>query len=513
MKEKNQSRTKFTARNAIISIMKYVISIITAFSLRTFVFKYFGTEYSGLVSVFSNIITILSITELGIGSALIYKLYKPVAENDEQKIKTLLKYYKKVYGIIGLIILTLGLCLSPFLKFIVQEEVSINIYLIYAMFLINSVISYFMAHRRALIFASQKNYIENITLSISTIVIYPLQLVFILVLNNPYLYTACSILITILDLSMIYFVTNKRYKKIMSIKAPNIEENDKREIKKNAYALSFIKVASSVGQNVDSIIITSFLGLTIVAIYSNYLLIVTYLIAILNLFFSAIRASVGNFVATNTKEKSYELFKTIDFGFSWLIGFCSIALISLYQPFMAFWGQYADQNFILPIIIPILLSIYFFVDCNRGIVRIFKETAGHFWKDRFAPLISMVVNVGLSIALSFKFGLAGIVFATIVSILSAPVWLEVKILFNDVFQISQWHYWKDYIIKILVALIACGLTYFICSLISVVGFWGIIIKAIICLIVPNIVYLLAYFKTKAFANLKTYVLQLLVKKH
>ena len=311
----SESRKKNSSINLILALIKYTISIITAFTLRTLTLKAFGDVFSGLISLYSNIISILSITELGIGTALIYKLYKPVAENDNERTKTLLNVYKKVYYTISFIILGLGLLVLPFLNVLTKNASYSdgNIYFIFLFYLVNCVITYFVGHRKALLFTMQKNWAENLASSISAIVIFPVQIVVLLFIKNCYIYLFCSTLILIIESLIIFILSNKKYKEIKKCSSTKLAKDEKKELAKNTYAMACNKISNVAFKGVDSIIISSFLGVVSVFLYSNYYIILTYLFAILNLIFGAVRASVGNYVNTMPKEKVKELFNEFYF--------------------------------------------------------------------------------------------------------------------------------------------------------------------------------------------------------
>ena len=514
MAEKIETRTKYTAKNAFFSILKYVLAVITSFTLRSITLRFFGTEFVGLVSLCNNIISILAISELGIGTALVYKLYKPIAEDDKPQIKGLLSLYKKIYLIIGFIILCVGLIVMLFLNKLTDggNLEGINTYIIFAIFLLTSVLTYFMAHRRALLFTSQKNYIEMLSIILATIVIFPLQVISIVVVKNVYFYAVCNILLILVELAVIYFATRKKYGDIMKAETEPVSVETKKELKKNTYALALNKISNATAKNSDSIVISSILGLSVLALYTNYMVIITYVFAISSLIFSAVRASVGNFIHTHSKEDSLKLFKTINFAFNWIITFCTTSMLVIFQPFMAVWSTISRVDMILPITIPIILSAYFYIDTSREVVRIFKETSGIFWEDRWAPIVATIVNVGLSIGLGILIGLEGILLATIISILSMPVWLEVRVLYKGLFKTSQKSYWADYARNMLICLVCCLLTYVINSLIPLEGWWKFIISVVLCLIIPNVVCLIYGVNSEEFISLKTYVKNFLSSK-
>lgn len=507
MAKKEILRSKQSAKNAFFSLIKYVLSIVTSFSLRTLAITYFGQGFLGLSSLCSNILSVLSISELGIGTSLIYKLYKPMADDDKPKIKKLLLLYKKIYWIIGSIILAMGLVILPFLGYLTAGEVlqDINIYWVFVLFLVNSVVSYLNAHRRALIFANQKNYVEMISSTISMAVIFPLQIILIVLFKNIYFYVACNLLITLLDLVILNIVSKRQYKEIMLSANGEISKEDKTEIKKNTFALALTKISTVVFKGMDSIIISAILGVTVLGFYSNYYSIVTYVFAVMVLIFGAVKASVGNYIAGHNKEDVYKLFKTINLAFAWMITFCTVCLVTLFQPFMSVWGSLAKVDMMLSISVPFSLALYFYIDTNRECVRIFKETAGMFWKDRYCPLISAVFNLVLSVIMGKLIGIVGVILASVISIIVLPQWVEIKILYRDLFELPIIKYWTRYVINMIVMLVSCAITYLISIIIPLEGILLLIADIVLCLFIPNLICFLVYCRTNEFKALKQYI--------
>ena len=497
-----ESRKKNSSKNLVWALIKYTISIITAFTLRTLTLRAFGDIFSGLISLYSNIISILSITELGIGSALIYKMYKPVADGDDTKVRTLTMAYRKVYYVIAGIILTLGLIVLPFLKFLTGDVVleNGNIYFIFIFYLLNCLITYTVGHRKALLFTMQRNWIENLAMSVSMLLIFPVQILVLNIVKDFYIYLACETAIKSIECLIIVLCSNKYYKKIMMAPKEKLSKEDRRELAKNTYALAHSKIASQVFNGVDSVIISTCLGVVSVFLYSNYYLILTYLFSILNLVFTSVRASVGNYVNTKSREEIKVLFKQLNLASFLLICFCSVTLFCLYQPFMQWWGTLAENNMMLPITAPLIMAVYFYVDRCREMVKCFKETNGLFWNDRFIPLIAAVINIVLSILLAHFIGIEGVILASLISVI-LPAIVEVQITYKDLFKESSKAYWVDYLLKFGLCVLEAVGCFMLCELVPLVGIADMIVRLIICVTVTTIVNVLVFIKTETFKGL------------
>ncbi|MBE5755395.1 MAG: hypothetical protein E7341_01775 [Clostridiales bacterium] len=497
-----ESRKKNSSMNLIWALIKYTISIITAFTLRTLTLKAFGDVFSGLISLYSNIISILSITELGIGTALIYKMYKPVADGDDTKVRTLTVAYKKIYYAIAGIILTLGLIIMPFLSFLTGDIVlnNGNIYYVFIFYLVNCLITYTVGHRKALLFTMQRNWVENFAMSVSILVVFPVQIYILNIVKDFYIYLACETVIKIIECLIIVLCSNKYYKKIMKAPKERLSQEDRKELVKNTYALSYSRIASTVFTGVDSIIISTCLGVVSVFLYSNYYLILTYLFSILNLVFNAVRASVGNYINIKTLEETKTLFRQLNLASFFIVCFCGVTLFCLFQPFMYWWSGLANNNMLLPLIVPLIMSIYFYVDRSRQMVQIFKETAGLFWKDRFVPLFASILNIVLSIILAFVMGIEGVILASLISVL-LPAIVEIQITYKDLFKESPKRFWIDYIFKFGLFVLEMAGTFFICELIPLVGVLGLCVRIVVCFIITTMLNILIFMRTETFRGL------------
>lgn len=492
------TRTQNSSRNSIWAIIKFVLNVIVSFILRTMVLRFFGTEFSGLIASFSTIISMLAITELGIGGALVYKLYKPINDGDDEEVRCLLSVYKNIYYVIAGIILAIGMLVMPFLKTLTSGGIDgINIYILFFIFLLNSVITYFVGHRQALIFVSQRNFIESFAFVIATLVIFPLQILFLTKIQNVYYYILCNFVITLLQVIIILIASQKQYNRYKKAPRKAFAKEDKKELIKNTYAIFSHKISTMVFSSADTLIISIFLGLTAVTLYSNYYMIIAYLFSAFAALYNGVKASVGSYITTHTSEESLTLFKKLNLIFFILTCICSACLTGLFQPFIVFWGGLSNANLLLEPIIPFLFMIYFLMESRRGVVHAFKDTSGLFWGDRYLPLISSIINVALSILLLQFIGLKGIIIGTIVSLVPSMI-VETKITFNNVFKKSTKKYWVDYLLKDFLCLLICGLVYFICSFINITGILGLFVRLIICVLISTICLIVCFFKTTEF---------------
>lgn len=507
--EITQSRKTNVIRNTKYGILKYVIQIILQFLSRTIFIRVLGSEYLGLTSVFTSILNMLNFVELGMGSAIVFSMYKPISENDIETIKSLDTLYRKIYTIIATIVLCLGLILIPFLKYFITGTtalLNVNFTLIYLIYLANAIINYLSAHKRALLFAYQRNDIENKIKTITISLLYILQIITLLLFNNFLVYVILMPLTTLLDSFFIYLSSKKMFPKI-SGKSNKLNSQIEKEIKKNVLAMSMHQISGTVVTSTDSLIISILISTTLAGIYSNYYTITYTITCIFTLFTNALKGSVGNMIATSSVNNSNLLFKNLNMLFSIMTGFCTIALICLIQPFIAIWTGSID--FQLNFSIVLILCLQFYLTIMRFVPNMFKDCAGLMWNDRWKPVIEAITNLVVSIILAKTLGLIGVFIGTVVSTLIAPFWIEPYVLYKYYFKMNVWDYWKTYIFNTLATIIIGLITFFLCSLLPNYGIGIFIVKIGICCVVPISLYMLFYFKTpeyKYFINLiKSYL--------
>lgn len=491
------TRTDNIKRNLIFNVLKFVTQLVLQFVLRTVLIYTMGAEYLGINGLFTNIFAFLNLAELGIGTAIVFSMYKPIADNDVEKIKALQNLYKKFYLYISLVVLALGLVITPFLDFFIKEEVTvnINIYILFLMYLINTLAGYFSAHKRSLLFAYQRNDMEN---KIRTICIFGMSIIQIAVLaifKNYYIYFAVNILFTILECILIHLSANKLFPEIRG-KSDPLDKDTKKEITKNVSALSLHKMCSLIVSSTDNILISAFLGIAILGAYSNYALIIASIATLFGLITNALMGSVGDLIATRGKEYVYKKYKQIYIIFSYFSGFSCICLFVLIQPFIQVWT--GGGVYLLDLFTVVLICITFYFARMRTGVGILKECTGLFYQDMWRTIVEAVVNLVSSIIFVKWLGINGIFLGTILSTIVAPLWVEPYVLYKHYFKKSVWNYFKRYILDALIMVAGAVICYFVCSLIPDGGIWWLILKFAVCIILSNIVLILAYLPSKEF---------------
>lgn len=504
------NKTKNTIRNIIFGVITKIVQLILPFVIRTVFIYTLGIEYLGLNSLFTSILSVLSLSELGIGSAMVFSMYKPLADGDTDTICALMNLYRKCYRIIGLVITSIGILLLPFLQYLIHGKVpvGINIYIIYLITLFGTSITYFLfAYKNCILQVYQRNDIINkITVCLSLIQ-YTLQITILIFLKNYYCYLFVVPLISASNNIVIAFIVSRKYRQYTPIgKVPkSIIDN----IKKRVYALLLYKIGGIVLNSVDNIVISACLGLTILAVYNNYYYIITAIFGFLSIISLSMLAGVANSIVTESVEKNYNDFKTFLFMDLWIVGWCAITLFCLYQPFMKLW---VGVDYMFSDITVLLITILFYVWRIGDIVGVYKDGLGMWFEDRFRPFIGAVVNLVVNIILVNIIGINGVILSSIISILTITFPIAALTLFKNYFHISSKEFFFIQIKHFLIVLTGGICTYLLCNLVTINSFVGLFIRMLICIIVPNVIMLLFYHRSQQFGVAKIFVKNIIKRK-
>lgn len=500
------TRTQNVKRNLTFNIIKYIVQLILQFVSRTVLVYVLGAEYTGLNGLFTNIFSFLNLAELGIGSAIVFSMYKPLADGDYDQVRTLQRLYKKFYLCIALFVLVVGGVLTPFLDKLIsgKPNVDINIYIVYVMYLVNAVIGYISADKRSLLNAMQRNDIENKVNTICIFIMTALQIVVLLLFKNYYIYYSLTIVTTLMECIILQIFAIKKYP-FLKGNTVALEPSVKKNIAKNVAALSFHKIGTAAVFSTDNIIISAFCGLTILGYYSNYALIITSLNLVFSLITSSMQGSVGNLIASTDREYTHRKFEQMNLIFSVLCGFCTVCMFVLFQPFIKAWMP--NDSYLLSFFTMTLICISFYLSKMRSCVLMFKDAAGLFWQDRWKPIVEAVVNLVVSIVLVIYMGLDGVIIGTIVSTLIAPFWVEPLMLYKHHFKLSPKKYFFKYIYNTIITAVIAAASFGICYFIPIGGVWFLILRFAVCIVATMLLLVLAHCWRPEFKE----VLQLYVK--
>lgn len=486
-------RSKNAVRNTVYGLVNRIISIVAPFIVRTVFIYTLSIEYLGLNSLFSSVLSVLSLAELGFGTAIVFSMYKPIAEDDSEAINALLYFYRKVYRIIGSTILIIGLCLIPFIPFLINGEYpsDINITVVYLIYLLNTVISYFMfGYMGAIISAHQReDLLSKVSIAIN-LTMYLLQIVVLLLLKEYYIYLLILPLFTIINNLRTFFVAKKFYPQYKPV--GRIDADMKHMIREKIGGLVIGKLTDVTRNSFDSIFISLYLGLTETAIYNNYYFILNAVSSLLIIIPTAINAGAGNSVVTDSINKNYRDMNRINFLYMWIAGWCSISLLCLFQPFMKIW---VGEELLFPFHIVLLICLYFYVLKMGDIRSVYVGASGIWWQVRYRAITETIVNIVLNWMLGKYFGILGIIIATLISLFLINFVWGSRLIFKYYFTgIKSRYYYLNHAKYFAVTCIIAIITLYICSLIPDAGIGYFLIKGLICLIIPNSLYLLIYMR-------------------
>lgn len=498
------SRTENSIKNIVVGIGGQCISLLVGFISRTIFVRCLSAEYLGISGLFTNILSMLSLAELGIGSAIGYALYKPLANNDQKKISALMNYYAKAYKMIGIIVIIVGIMMMPFLELIIQTPINIseNIYLLYSMYLFNSASSYFFSYKSSLLICDQNNYIVLLYSYTVNLIQNILQIIVLLLTKNYVLYLSIQLICGMAFNLIISHVVDKKYNYLKKYKNEVVDSETKKDLITNIRALVITKFSGLLVNNTDNIIITYFSGLKTVGIQSNYTLLVNTLNTILNQVFNGITASVGNLNAMENEQKKLFMFNVINLLNFWLYAWCSISFIILADDIVTiFFGD----SYLLSMDITLIMALNFYTTGMQNAVWTYRGTLGLFKYGKYLLFLTALINLILSMFLGNIYGLFGILFATFISRLFTNLWYDPYAVFKYGLKTSPINYLKKYIAYLLIGLLTLVITFNISAIAN--GIFP--LKLIICVVIPNLIFLICFVKTNEFNYLYLKLKQLI----
>lgn len=492
-------RTKNATRNIAFGIAQKVYQTVLPFIMRTAIIYYMGVQYLGLNSLFASILQVLNLAELGVSSAMVFSMYKPIADDDKGRICALMGLYKMYYRYIGLIIAVVGIVITPIVPKLIQGELpnGVNIYVLYLLNLSATVLTYWLfAYKNALLQAHQRtDVVSKITLLVDTFK-FLAQIIVLRLFKNYYLYVIVVLLSQALSNVITAFFASKMYPEYVA--KGRLDDIEVKEINRRIRDLFTSKVGAVIVNSADAIVISAFLGLTMLAIYQNYFFILTAVLSFVTVVFNSCTAGIGNSLITETCEKNFNDFKKFTFIISWIAGVCSCCFLNLYQPFMEIW---VGKNLLLEFSAVICFCVYYYVYEINQLLNTYKDAGGIWHKDRFRPLVTALFNLTLNIVMVQFWGIYGVLLSTVLSMLLIGMpWILVN-LFSTLFERkSLKEYLKKVMLYAIVSFFSCCLTYFLCNQIRMGAWTTLIIKQIICLLVPNIVFYVIYRNLQEFKD-------------
>lgn len=476
-------RTKNAVRSIIFNGLLKTYQIIVPFIMRTAVIYYLGAKYLGLNSLFLSIISVLNLTELGVGSAMIYSMYKPIAENDQHTICALMKLYQKYYRVIGAVVLGLGMILMPFIPRLIKGEIpaDINIFIIYLMNLSATVLTYWLfSYKSSLLSAFQRyDVLAKCSIAITTVQ-YLLQFMILVIWQNYYAYFGVAILLQIINNVVVAKLVNTMYPEFIPF--GTLERDFVKDINQRIRDLFTSKIGSVIVDSSDSIIISAFLGLITLTMYQNYFYILTAVFGFITIIMGACTAGIGNSLIVESIEKNYKDLKNFTFIIIWIATCCTSCFLCLYQPFMRIW---MGNELMLSFIMVISFCVYFYMRCINAIMNLYKDSAGMWHTDRFRPLVTALSNLLMNLIMVQFIGIYGVLLSTILSTVCIGMPWILHNLFTYLFCRKPWEYIKKLVLYTVNAVLICGVVYWITGYVPEGGFLWLVPKLVICLLLSN----------------------------
>ncbi len=504
-------RIEFTAKNFFWATISSVVSAVLGFASRTIFLGSLDIKYLGLNSLFVNVIAMLSLSELGIGVAINYSLYKPIAENDIERIKSLMHFYKRAYQYIGGIVTVIGLGVMLFLPYIVKDGDGIkNLYLIYLIFLFNASYSYLFSYKRTLLAADQKAYrltMIDMTVNACTAI---LQMLMLLLFKRYLIYLLISVGIGILQNIYINRYINKAYPYLLDKQIARLSKKDKAGLMKNIKALMLHKIGDLCIFQTDSIIISSFINITMVGVISNYTLLINTVNRFMSNAINAANASLGNIIAVENNEKQKSIFHKYDFLAFWVYSWSALCFYFLLNPFITLWlgkSMVLDQRTVG------MVLINFYILGRRLPVDNIKSAAGAYRQDKYVPMIESLINLVSSIIAVKYLGVFGVYLGTFLSSILPAVYKPI-VVYRHVFQSDVREYFISYIKYALVLLgnvlvLSLFIRLFVPVEITVASF---IMRGLACLVLPNLFMYAVYRRTEEFQYIINLFTRITLKK-
>ena len=475
-------------------------AILLGFVTRMVFTRTLSESYVGINGLFTDILNVLSLSELGVGTAITYVLYRPIAKGDIETQKSLMHLFCRIYRMVALTVAVLGLLLVPFLRFLVHDADDIShLTAIYLLYLLNSVLSYLLVYKRTLIDAHQKSYVGVLCQTFFLILQDFLQILVLIFTRNFYLFLLIYLFCTLGNNLWIANKADQMYPFLREKKVRPISQKEKKEIIKNIRAMMMHKIGGVLVNNTDNLLLSVMVGIVSVGKYSNYYLIIGSVRQVLNQAFQGITASVGNLGVTERKERVRKIFESSFFVGQWLYGFAAVCLFELLNPFVAIsFGS----NYVFPEAVVLVLCANFYVTGMRQASLVFRDSLGLFWYDRYKSLLEAAVNLVVSIVLTLRFGIIGVFLGTYVSTMTTSFWIEPLVLYRKRLEAPVGSYFIRYGIYSGVFLVTGFVTDAICRCMMGAAWKVFLLRLPVCLVVPNLIFFAVYGRTEEFRFLR-----------
>lgn len=493
-----KSRLYYSLMNSSISTVVFFFKLVIQFVARTYFIQFLGVTYLGINGLFSNILSLLSLAELGIGTSIVYSMYRPIAENNQGEIKALMDLYKKAYHYIGVAVAVLGLALVPFLKYFSADLAATDHFVwFYLLFLGNSVLSYFFTYKRSMLIADQRTYTVNINDFLFLLFSNALQIFLLFHYQSFTIYLTVQLIFTLFGNISISLKVDHDYPFLKEKGHQSLSKAEVTAIKKNVVGNMSSKIGGVVVMGTDSILISSFVGLAAVGYYSNYTMIINNVQNLCKQVTNSVTASVGNYIVSANKKQALELFRRHLFVNYTMIYFATLILIAILNPFIAWW---IGEKFTLPPLTVGLIIFNLVIQMFRNTNFVFIDSFGLYWVQRWKSIIEAGINLAASLILlmAFKMGINGVLLGTIISSFGYVMWVEAYYIFKHGLEEPLRVYIKLFIFYLLPLILASVVVLTTQQFLPYTNFISILLKMGTALLVGLLLYLVCFFKTSEF---------------
>ena len=505
------NRTKNAVRNTVFGGLNFVYSTITPFVMRTLMLYFLGVEYTGLNGLFASILQVLNLTELGVGSAMNYSMYKAIADDDEDRIRALMKLYRKYYRIIGCVIAVIGLVIFPFVPKLIKGGVpeDLNVFVLYLLNLATTVCSYFLfAYKNCLLSAFQRSDVASkVTIGVNTVT-YVLQAMVLVLFRNYYMFLILSLLSQLMINICTAFFTNRmfpNYHPEGELSRDNVEVINKR-----VRDVFTSKIATVVMRSADPIVVSSFLGLSILAMYQNYYYIVNALGSVLSVFLGAVMAGFGNSFLTETPEKNERDLRKFTMMIMWISIMITACLLSVFEPFMDVWvGK--DLQFDFGVVISFCAFYYTGAICR--LLNMYKDAAGIWSYDKYRPLTSALTNLTLNLLTVQTFGIYGVILSSVFARVVVEIPWVLRNLFKYVFKKDALiPYAKRILFYSFDTVVICFVSWFVARYIDFsLSIYTFFARGIVCALIANVLLFISLRNLPEYNDCKAFFIKMLNK--
>lgn len=493
------SRTEKSAKNMIFGFMYQIVTLVLGFVSRSVFIYSLGTEFLGLNGIFSDVLNLLSMADLGFNVAMSYSFYKPLSENDNEKMASLILFYKKIYMIIAIAVTTVGLVITPFLRLIVKTENEItNLEIYYLFALAGVVMSYLFVYKTTILTADQKDYKLTRIRMVTSVIKTVFEVIILLLFKNYILFLSVNLIIGFCNNLYASSVATREYPDITKPKnVVPLSAEDQKGIFSSLKSVFLYKLSVMLYNFTDNILISTIIGTIVVGYYSNYLMLSSKLLLAEQIIFSSMTASVGNLIVKENEEKRLEIFGSMQSVSNIFCGIITSLFAVMSSDVVLVW---LGDEFVLPVIVVIAISINTYFSCILQPLWIFRDATGIYRKTKYIMLSGAVLNIILSIILGMKIGLAGIIFASAISRVSTYFWYEPKLLFREYFGTSAIRYFIGLLKNFAAVLIVSGILYYFTKNIQPSNWLELIVKGTLIGIICMVFFFLIYFKTDGAQN-------------